>query len=882
MRRPAAVRSSRWLAALIFAAAVSPAPAAADAVSACRQGAGPGAGPEELRDCVRRALGGDEDRFRVSRRRLEEAGDDAGLAILLQAWAYVRRFDAGAAAEARELLEEAERHAEADGDVSLLASVLVDKASVLLFLADATGTIATVERLRGMTLPGGGHACNRPCLFFLANSLWQLGRFAEASDVFAQVLERSREVGDRRRLPLIEFSKLGADLSLENLVNPDLEAARASFVARYEEVLRLAREVDYPRIETHSHLLLGKLMGGAEGERHLEICIAQGRERGFDDILLHCLNRLAATVVRRDPERARALRAEAERIVLPPGNERWVAIGWTDAATVDWALLPRQQAAWRSLIGLEQVEVLRALQGRPSTRAEFFSEWVDVYSALAGRLLDPAYGEPSAADLATAFHVMERLRARVLLETLAQAQAAPPEPRADDPRVQRRQALLLDVFEHNRKLLAPDLTAERRRQLEASLDQLRREAARLTTSDPAYRVLQRPSFASLAEVQRALAEDEALLSFQIAPRENILRDVAGGSWLMVVTRDAVRSLPLPEGRLLRFNVETYLDLFPRRDGREESFSRRLYDELMGDALAALPPAIERLVIVPDGILHLLPFAALIDGEGRVLARRYRLSVVPSASLWWRWRQQREAGGGALILADPQIAAPEGAGRLPALPAAAAEGRRVARRLGSSSRLLAGAAASEHALKQADLAAACLLHFAAHAVVDEEKTETSAVMLAPGGGDDGPLSVPEIVELELDGKVVVLSACSSASGRVLNGEGVMSLARAFFQAGAVAVIGSLWPLRDDQAALLFDAFYRHLGRGESLAGALRAAQLDRIATGAPAADWAGVEVFGNGAFVPFPGGVRPAADPRRLALWSGLALFLGLAVSRRWR
>jgi hypothetical protein len=82
---------------------------------------------------------------------------------------------------------------------------------------------------------------------------------------------------------------------------------------------------------------------------------------------------------------------------------------------------------------------------------------------------------------------------------------------------------------------------------------------------------------------------------------------------------------------------------------------------------------------------------------------------------------------------------------------------------------------------------------------------------------------------------------------------MGLARAFFQAGAHTVVASLWPVRDDDGAALFDRFYAHLAQGRSVAEALRAAQRDRIADGASAYAWAGLVVLGDGGLVPLPGG-----------------------------
>jgi len=175
----------------------------------------------------------------------------------------------------------------------------------------------------------------------------------------------------------------------------------------------------------------------------------------------------------------------------------------------------------------------------------------------------------------------------------------------------------------------------------------------------------------------------------------------------------------------------------------------------------------------------------------------------------------------------------------------------------------------------------VLHFATHAVTDETNPDRSGVLLAPGAANqDGLLQIREIVDLDLDGRVVVLSACSSNTGALLRGEGVMSLARAFFQAGAHTVVASLWRLRDDEAADLFDRFYGHLGQGKSVAAALQAAQRDLIAEGAPAAAWAGLVVLGDGDLAPLPGGRKGSAIP--VWVWVVGGALLAAALLFAWR
>ncbi len=361
--------------------------------------------------------------------------------------------------------------------------------------------------------------------------------------------------------------------------------------------------------------------------------------------------------------------------------------------------------------------------------------------------------------------------------------------------------------------------------------------------------------------------------------------------MLAATRQGTRVYRLPGKEELMPAVEMYLGLFDREEGPETApaASGRLCRDLLQPALAELPPGVERLVIVADGVLHRLPFGALrCAADGEPLATRYQLSLAPSATLWRRWRTRapRRTAAPALVMADPAWAGDRPGGEaeerasafavgagLGALPHARREGRAVVRHLGrEGSLLLAGEAATEHFLKHQELRRFRVLHFAAHALIDDEHPHRSAVVLARGGEtEDGLLQPREIVGLELDDQVVVLSVCDSASGRVLRGEGVLSLARAFFRAGARTVVGSLWRLKDDEAERLFASFYEHLGQGLSVGGALRAAQRYRIRAGAPASAWAGVVVLGDGEVVVAPGG-------RRASIPGGwhTALVIGLA------
>ncbi|HSL82050.1 MAG TPA: CHAT domain-containing protein [Thermoanaerobaculia bacterium] len=581
--------------------------------------------------------------------------------------------------------------------------------------------------------------------------------------------------------------------------------------------------------------LLGVLTPGEEGRRLLEHCYEVAESA---DIRSYCLNPLAGKVAAEDPERAQRLIAQSLELAESSGDGFSEVRVWQQAIRVAWAAEHPEQALARSDSALGAIENLRDRQrGGSPAQAGLFSLWSDDYAWLAGRLLKEA-GRGLGRDRAVreAFRVSERMRARALMDWLRRA--------AD------------------------------------------REAVTEDTTDVV--------FAGLEQVRAVLEPHEALLSFQVAPWEDLTGDFGGGSWLLVVTGQGAAVFRRPGRVDVRSAVEQYEGLIERRDGREAEVAVVLYDGLLAPALANLPPEVQRLILIPDDALHRLPFAALRAApEAEPLGLRYELVQAPSATLWLRWREESQKGDRPvehpiLVLADPVLPSEEagedderfaqvqgvGAG-LGRLPYARREGRAAVRRLGGGL-LLTGVEASEEAFTGFDLGAVGMVHFAAHAVSDEDRPERSAVLLAPGGAHDGVLQSAEIAGLAFHGGTVVLASCRSASGAVLRGEGVMSLARAFFQGGAHGVVASLWPLRDDESAVQFGRFYRHLAEGSTIAGALREVRREAVAAGEPAAAWAGLVVLGDGT-------ARPVSGERgvdRFRLWPAAAatsVLLGLAV-----
>jgi len=791
-------------------------------------------------------------------------------------------------------IERVNKVAEASGDRLLLARARMETARQLWRKGEDLGrAFRLAKEAESAAFPDGPYTLRFLTLHVLASISTDLGRHEDSITYHRRELDVIRAEGDH----VAEATTLGnLAQGVLDKHERDGEAPTAETVALVREAVEAAVRAGNRFMEAGMRRELGDLLQGEEALEEYRRGLAVARNLGDVKSIGGCLRGLARRLAATDPEAA--FRAIDEAFALGHGNgDRWDATRASMVrAHMRWETGPREQAVADSRATLDALEAIRDLQRDDEARAGLMSRWNSAYYTFAGRLLDP----PSAAspdDLELAFQVTERLRARVLLEIL-DAAAATPALASRGPVASRRNAVLDRIAEVQRGLAKGGRDEAGRSTALRTLEALEREEVafreELARENPGFAALRRPALPSLEQVRRALAEDEALLAFQVRRRFTPGSDVfEGGSWVWVVTGTGVSVQPLPDDYRLTPAIELFVGLFGRRDGSEAKPASRLYEDLLGEALASLPPHVKRLVLVPDGVLYQVPFAILGPAGGEPLATRYTVSHAPSVSLWLRGRQQRVAASDVpvLALADPEfVGAGKGVSadrawalaeglRMGRLPHAQSEGRLVVRTLGGASRLLLGAEATESFVKSESLTRYAILHVAAHALLDDQRPERSAVLLAPGSAaEDGLLQIREIVGLDLAGRVVVLSSCRSASGAVLGGEGPMGLARAFFQAGARTVVGSLWTLRDDEAEAAFRSFYRHVGDGLSVEEALAAAQRGRRRAGAPAAAWAGLVILGDGRAIPFPGG-RPRASalaPMALALG-----FLGAVGTLFW-
>jgi CHAT domain-containing protein len=360
---------------------------------------------------------------------------------------------------------------------------------------------------------------------------------------------------------------------------------------------------------------------------------------------------------------------------------------------------------------------------------------------------------------------------------------------------------------------------------------------------------------SVEDVRTRLGPDTLGVELAVLPARTIVWIVdASGVGHHVIERPAHE---------MAADVRAFRDALEQRaEGRLREAASSLFERLLGPARERLRQA-RRLIVVPDGPLHDLPFAALRDEQSsRLLVEHCSILLAPSLRFALSGPDRPPAGSPAAPRGGRRIGTDPGSGvalvignpdrspdvaDLPHLPGAQREaeaiGRVYTRRL-----LLTGPDATRLRVL-GGLRDAEVVHFAGHAIVNRERPELSRLVLAPSTDDPlGALFARDIAAARLPRtKLVVLAGCDTARGAVAKGEGVLGLVRGFLGAGAPSVVATLWRIDDRSSTVLFEKVHAGWARGLDPAEALREAQLALLddrnsATGT--ADWAAAVAVGR--------------------------------------
>lgn len=497
--------------------------------------------------------------------------------------------------------------------------------------------------------------------------------------------------------------------------------------------------------------------------------------------------------------------------------------------------------------------------------------------------------DPGPAGAAASLQIVEQARARSFLEMLKPARSSVAA-RLPPALLEEESRILREISRTQEHLRAGDRPRDARERLLGQLASLEEERERfrlkLRVEYPALAEARYPELASLPELQKTLRPGEVALSF-------VLSEPHSFRW--TIRRDGVAASTLPgrsaiEARAARVRA---LARVPSDGAALEAAAAGLATLLFAD----LPLADEApVVVIPHGVLNYIPFDILPLG-GAPLIERHAVSYAPSLNALAQLRRLRGEPDSFRVLAigDPVVtpAAPPTAVRgadvdslalLGPLPFARDELRAIRRTLPGAADTLSGADATESALRRAGLARYSVIHFATHGLVHDTRPSRSGLLLSRDGGDDGLLQTTEIYGLDLRSDLVVLSACQTALGREITGEGILGLTRAFFFAGSRAVVATLWNLNDRFAAQFIRRFYDGIHDGLAPEEALRRAKISYLhdATYGHPFYWASPVLIGDGTRILAAGTDRSTGLHATRTLWASVLSMLALFAVLRTR
>jgi tetratricopeptide (TPR) repeat protein len=654
------------------------------------------------------------------------------------------------------------------------------------------------------------------------------GRYAEALAQYQQALTISREVGDR----------VGEGNTLNNIGTVhDNQGRYAEALAQYQQALTIWREVGDRAKESTILNNIGWVYA------------AQGR---YAEALAQYQQALIIS------------REVGDRV--GEGNTLHnIGEVYADQGQVDLSLDTYLQA-------MAIIEAVRATAGSEAGRAAFIARYAGLYSRTAGLFHQQGQDED-------AFLTAERGRARAFLDSLATGHVELTDETAAGLLAQEQEAYAQrqaaqDALARAKALSPPDpeLVADLKAQLAeaeaahvqalAALEAQSEQLAGLVPGRGAKNIL------SVSQVQALLDEQTTLLSYFVLEEQTLV-------FLLSRNQFEVVELPLSSEQLTN-HVSRFRDALALRQAQAtRSVAQDLYQLLLAPLADRLDTP--RLMIIPHGALHYLPFAALLNpNTGEYLIQRHSLVTLPGASTLpfittadRRLPSVKPPGGTAEaeqgeasasspphLLASPLIIgnptpgdfdataslATERAGLAP-LPFAEKEAEAIAKLYGVEP--LLKEAATESAVRT-QVAQAGILHLAAHGSYNPVAPLSSLIALAPDGENDGWLTVGEVYGLQLaQTDLVVLSACQSQLGELSQGDELVGLTRAFLFAGTPTVVASLWNVDDAATGLLMERFYTHLKAGVGKAQALRQAQLEVMADYPDPYYWAAFVMSGDG-------------------------------------
>ncbi len=527
------------------------------------------------------------------------------------------------------------------------------------------------------------------------------------------------------------------------------------------------------------------------------------------------------------------------------------------------------------------VESLRRLAGSDELRRHFFQPAILPYERIVSVILTRS---GRAQDVKEAFSYTERCRAQILASLLREAMDRTGA-KGNDRLLEGEREILSRLTFYQARLqdgsLAPDERAGFLEKIEGLERRFTSLSLKFEQRDKDYLSALYPKVAQPDELLSTLAPGEMALSYFLGEKR---------SYVFCGTKEDLAVYELPARAFIEQRVEFFLSLLQQYAAAPDTAAagapipaqvfefaaNEVYDLLLEPAARSLGAG-EKLVIIPDGLLARLPFAILKKGD-RYLVADHDISYAPSLRTL-RYLRERGAVRSrsthapefdiiAIGASGEGAAGSKGGTRvypftdipIEPLPGAAQEAKDVAS-VFSRSIVLAGRSAGEGSLKASRIDDTGILHFAAHAYIDNGDLRRSFIVLNPerdfgdtlaSVSEDGILQWHEIAALKLNAALVTLSACRSRGGVLSYGEGISGLTEAFLYAGGGCVLAAQIDIPDDLAGAMMAEYYRNVKKGLGASAALSAAQRTAIAKDgaiASPAVWGAFVAIGDGASAP---------------------------------
>jgi len=531
---------------------------------------------------------------------------------------------------------------------------------------------------------------------------------------------------------------------------------------------------------------------------------------------------------------------------------------------------------------IDTIESVRTNLKSQQLRTSFLASVRKYYELDIDILMQLHQQKPSDGFAADALQVSEKGRARSLLELLREARAEIS--RGADPQLIERERTLRRTIAEKAELQVRMLSRQHTddqeqaaaKDIEALTTEYDQVQMRIRQTSPRYAALVEPSTLSVAAIQKQVVDQNTvLLEYALGEKK---------SYVWAITPDSFKTFELPGRAAIEQQAKRFYQLLTERGENVPSETLAQRNQRLAHAetdypqvasnlsrmlLAPLAAELKqkRVVIVAEGVLQYLPFSALpepgTEGAEQPLIINHEVVTLPSASVLAVLREEfgnrKPASNAVAVFADPVFSPSDSrltrAGRSSVEEAAFADARRSVSAAGLDSLVrlrfsrqeaedIARLAGDKRKLKALDFSANRamvtdarlsdyrIVHFATHGIINSQYPDLSGVVLSlvdeQGKPQNGFLRLYDIYKLKLNADLVVLSACQTALGKEINGEGLVGLTRGFMYAGAPRVVASLWRIDDRATADIMRRFYEGMLKdGLPPAAALRAAQVSMV-------------------------------------------------------